>query len=163
MPDKSLGNRGYTSEFLIDNDRFAVGANDAAWQETLRGVEENRADYESGAGRMIIRDETGQTVEKMSAFLHGLQGQGIRPRLIVVDYLQLIVSKGQDRVRVPEQEDEVPEAEAVNSKSFRIRKANIKIRQFTHMESEKGSIWVLLYKKEKFTCNGCIYVLSSFW
>lgn len=99
MPDKSLGNRGYTSEFLIDNDRFAVGANDAAWQETLRGVEENRADYESGAGRMIIRDETGQTVEKMSAFLHGLQGQGIRPRLIVVDYLQLIVSKGQDRVR----------------------------------------------------------------
>ena len=94
MPDKSLGNRGYTSEFLIDNDRFAVGANDAAWQETLRGVEENRADYESGAGRMIIRDETGQTVEKMSAFLHGLQGQGIRPRLIVVDYLQLIVSKG---------------------------------------------------------------------
>ena len=96
MPDKSLGNRGYTSEFLIDNDRFAVGANDAAWQETLRGVEENRADYESGAGRMIIRDETG---EKMSACLHGLQGQGIRPRLIVVDYLQLIVSKGQDRVR----------------------------------------------------------------
>ena len=99
MPDKSLGNRGYTSEFLIDNDRFAVGANDAAWQETLRGVAENRADYESGAGRMIIRDETGQTVEKMSAFLHGLQGQGIRPRFIVVDYLQLIVSKGQDRVR----------------------------------------------------------------
>lgn len=99
MPDKSLGNRGYTSEFLIDNDRFAVGANDAAWQETLRGVEENRADYESGAGRMIIRDETGQTVEKMSAFLHGLQGQGVRPRLIVVDYLQLIISKGQDRVR----------------------------------------------------------------
>ena len=99
MPDKSLGNRGYTSEFLIDNDRFAVGTNDAAWQETLRGVAENRADYESGAGRMIIRDETGQTVEKMSAFLHGLHGQGIRPRFIVVDYLQLIVSKGQDRVR----------------------------------------------------------------
>lgn len=99
MPDKSLGNRGYTSEYLVDNDRFAVGANDAAWQDTLREVEKNRADYASGAGRMIIRDETGQTVEKMSAFLHGLQGQGIRPRLIVVDYLQLIVSKGQDRVR----------------------------------------------------------------
>lgn len=99
MPDKSLGNRGYTSEFLIDNDRFAVGANDAAWQETLRQVEENSARYESGAGRMIIRDETGQTIEKMNAFLHGLQVQGIQPRLIVVDYLQLIISKGQDRVR----------------------------------------------------------------
>ena len=37
---------------------------------------------------------------------------------------------------IPEQEDEALEAEAVNSKSFRIRKANIKIRQFTHMESE---------------------------
>ena len=64
---------------------------------------------------------------------------------------------------IPEQADEAPEAEAVNSKSIRISKTNIKIRQFTHMESEKGSIWVLLYKKEKFTCNGCIYVLSSFW
>ena len=45
---------------------------------------------------------------------------------------------------IPEQEDEAPEAEAVNSKSFRIRKSNIKIRQFTHMESEKGSIWLYI-------------------
>ena len=79
MPDKSLGNRGYTSEFLIDNDRFAVGANDAAWQETLRGWQENRADYESGAGRMIIRDETGQTVEKNERVSARLTGTGNPP------------------------------------------------------------------------------------
>ncbi len=79
MPDKSLGNRGYTSEFLIDNDRFAVGANDAAWQETLRGVAENRADYESGAGRMIIRDETGQDGGKNERVSARLTGAGNPP------------------------------------------------------------------------------------
>lgn len=99
MPDKSLGSRGYTSEYLVDNDRFAVGANDAAWQDTLREVEERSADYESGAGRLLIRDATGQTIERMNASLHGLRTKGIAVRLIVVDYLQLIVSKGQDRVR----------------------------------------------------------------
>lgn len=99
MPDKSLGSRGYTSEYLVDNDRFAVGANDAAWQDTLREVEERSADYESGAGRLLIRDATGQTIERMNAALHGLRTRGVAVRLIVVDYLQLIVSKGQDRVR----------------------------------------------------------------
>lgn len=99
MPDKSLGSRGYTSEYLVDNDRFAVGANDAAWQDTLREVEERSADYESGAGRLLIRDATGQTIERMNASLHGLRTKGVAVRLIVVDYLQLIVSKGQDRVR----------------------------------------------------------------
>ena len=99
MPDKSLGNRGYTSEFLIDNDRFAVGTNDATWQETVRNREKTRADYESGVGRLLIRDATGQTVERMNASLHGLRTKGVAVRLIVVDYLQLIISKGQDRVR----------------------------------------------------------------
>lgn len=99
MPDKSLGNRGYTSEFLVDNDRFAVGKNDAAWQETVRNREKTRADYESGVGRLLIRDATGQTVERMNASLHGLRTKGVAVRLIVVDYLQLIISKGQDRVR----------------------------------------------------------------
>ena len=99
MPDKSLGNRGYTSEYQIDNDRFAVGGNDAAWQETVQEREKTRADYESGVGRLLIRDATGQTVERMNAALHGLRTRGVIVRLIVVDYLQLIVSKGQDRVR----------------------------------------------------------------
>lgn len=45
----------------------------AAWRKTARTTK-------AAQGGMIIRDETGQTVEKMSAFLHGLQGQGIRPR-----------------------------------------------------------------------------------
>ena len=47
----------------------------------------------------MIRDATGQTVERMNAALHGLRTRGVIVRLIVVDYLQLIVSKGQDRVR----------------------------------------------------------------
>lgn len=75
------------------------GGNDAAWQETVQEREKTRADYESGVGRLLIRDATGQTVERMNAALHGLRTRGVIVRLIVVDYLQLIVSKGQDRVR----------------------------------------------------------------
>lgn len=99
MPHESLGNRGYTSEYLIDNDRFAVGSNDEAWLQTLEQVEKNSAHYEQGAGRLIIDDRTGQTPQSMNAYLHGLHVQGINIRLICVDYLQLIQSKGQDRVR----------------------------------------------------------------
>lgn len=99
MPSESLGNRGYTSEYMIDNDRFAVGTNDEAWLNTLQEVEKNSEHYEQGAGRLIIDDRTGQTPEKMNAFLHGLHVQGIRICLICVDYLQLIQSRGQDRVR----------------------------------------------------------------
>ena len=99
MPDESLGNRGYTSEYLIDNDRFAVGTNDSTWLDTLEEVAKNSEHYEQGAGRLIINDTTGQTIERMNAYLHGLRTQGINVRLICVDYLQLIVSKGQDRVR----------------------------------------------------------------
>lgn len=99
MPSESLGNRGYTSEYLIDNDRFAVGTNDSTWQDTLQEVEKNSEHYEQGAGRLIINDRTGQTIEKMNAYLHGLRMRGINICLICVDYLQLIVSKGQDRVR----------------------------------------------------------------
>ena len=99
MPDESLGNRGYTSEYLIDNDRFAVGTNDSTWLDTLEEVAKNSEHYEQGAGRLIINDRTGQTIEKMNAYLHGLRMRGINICLICVDYLQLIVSKGQDRVR----------------------------------------------------------------
>lgn len=99
MPKESLGNRGYTSEYLIDNDRFAVGTNDSTWLDTLQEVEKNSEHYEQGAGRLIINDRTGQTIEKMNAYLHGLRMRGINICLICVDYLQLIVSKGQDRVR----------------------------------------------------------------
>ena len=99
MPNESLGNRGYTSEYLIDNDRFAVGTNDSTWLDTLQEVEKNSEHYEQGAGRLIINDHTGQTIGKMNADLHGLRMQGINVCLICVDYLQLIVSKGQDRVR----------------------------------------------------------------
>lgn len=99
MPDESLGNRGYTSEYLIDNDRFAVGSNDETWLDTLQELEKNSEHYVAGVGRLIINDRTGQTIEKMNAYLHGLRMRGINICLICVDYLQLIVSKGQDRVR----------------------------------------------------------------
>lgn len=99
MPAESLGNRGYTSEYLVDNDRFAVGSNDEAWLETLREVEQNSEAYEKGAGRIIINDTSAMTVEKIRAACHGYQTQGIKIGLVVIDYLQLIQAKAESRTR----------------------------------------------------------------
>lgn len=99
MPAKSLGCRGYTSEYLLDNGAFSVGSNDADWKNLLQSVEENSRDFEEGAGRMILNDKSGMTLEDIRAACHGYRTQGIRLRLVVIDYLQLIAHKGESRVR----------------------------------------------------------------
>lgn len=99
MSAEELGNRGYTAEYLIDNDRFSVGSNDAAWLKTLQEVEKNSADFENGVGRIIINDEGGQSMDRIRAFCHGQRVKGIDIRLVVIDYLQLVAAKGENRTR----------------------------------------------------------------
>lgn len=99
MPAKSLGGRGYSSEYHVDNDCFSVGTNDDGWLKTLAEIEKNSADFESGSGRMILNDEGGMTPDKIRAACHGYQTQGFRLRLVVVDYLQLIRCKAENRTR----------------------------------------------------------------
>lgn len=99
MTAKSLGGRGYTSEYMLPNDTFAVGKNNAVWQGVLADIERNSEEYEKGVGRLIICESGGQTVPKIDAFCHRQKAKGLLIRLIVVDYLQLIQGKGQDRVR----------------------------------------------------------------
>lgn len=99
MTKEELAARGYTAEYLIDNDRFAVGKNDDAWIEELRKLEENSADIEKGIGRMIIHDKGSMTMEKIRAYCHGLKTEGIQIRMIVVDYLQFVVTKGINMVQ----------------------------------------------------------------
>jgi replicative DNA helicase len=100
MTAEELAARGYTAEYLISNDHFAMGGGrDEQWLETLRKLEENSADIEKGMGRMIINDQGGMSLEKIRGYLHGLKTQGIEIRLIVVDYLQFIVTKGVNMVQ----------------------------------------------------------------
>ncbi len=99
MPAKALGCRGYTAEYKLDNGAFAVGSNDADWMNLLRTVEENSEDFEAGAGRMILNDKSNMTVEDIRAACHGYKAQGLRLRLVVIDYLQLISCKGENRTR----------------------------------------------------------------
>lgn len=99
MTAEELTARGYSAEYLIDNDRFAVGKNDDAWMKELRKLEENSADIEKGIGRMIINDTGGMTMENIRAYLHGLKNQGIQIRLIILDYLQFVVTKGINKVQ----------------------------------------------------------------
>lgn len=99
MPAKALGGRGYSSEYHVDNDCFSVGTNDEGWLKTLAEIERNSADFESGSGRMILNDEGGMTPDKLRAACHGYQTQGFRLRLIVVDYMQLMRCKAENRTR----------------------------------------------------------------
>jgi replicative DNA helicase len=99
MSAEALGLRGYTAEYLIDNDRFSVGQNDSAWMHTLAEVERNSEAFEKGAGRILISDRSGMTLEKIRGVCHKWQTKGYDLRLIVIDYLQLIQGKGENRTR----------------------------------------------------------------
>lgn len=99
MPRKALGCRGYTAEYQLDNGAFAIGSNDADWMNLLQDVEKNSADFEKGAGRMLLNDKSGMSVEDIRAACHGYRAQGIHLRLVVIDYLQLIACKGENRTR----------------------------------------------------------------
>lgn len=99
MPAKALGGRGYSSEYNVENDCFSVGTNDESWLRTLAEIEKNSADFESGSGRMILNDAGGMTPDRIRAACHGYRTQGFRLRLVVVDYLQLIRCKAENRTR----------------------------------------------------------------
>ena len=100
MTKEELAARGYTAEYLIENDNFAMGGGqEETWLETLRQLEKNSADIDKGIGRMIINDTGGMNMEKIRAYLHGLKTQGVQIRMIIVDYLQFIVTKGVNMVQ----------------------------------------------------------------
>jgi replicative DNA helicase len=99
MSAEALGLRGYTAEYLIDNDRFSAGRNDGAWMRTLQEVEKNSQDFENGVGKILIHDKGGMTMEKIRGKCHRWKTRGFELRLIVIDYLQLIQGKGENRTR----------------------------------------------------------------
>ena len=100
MTKEELAARGYTAEYLIENDNFAMGGGrEETWLQTLRDLEKNSADIDKGIGRMIINDTGGMNLERIRAYCHGLKTQGVQIRMIVVDYLQFIVTKGVNMVQ----------------------------------------------------------------
>lgn len=99
MNRKELAARGYTAEYLISNDKFSTIGNDDIYMENLRELEKKSADIRKGLGRLLINDESSMTVEKIRAYLHGLKTKGVDIRLIVLDYLQLVTTKGVNMVQ----------------------------------------------------------------
>jgi len=99
MSKDELAARGYTAEYLIENDTFSTIENDDIYMENLRELEKNSADIKKGLGRMLINDESSMTMEKIRGYLHGVKTQGIDIRLIVLDYLQLVTTKGVNLVQ----------------------------------------------------------------
>jgi replicative DNA helicase len=99
MPAKSLGGRGYTAEYKKPNDAFSIGANDETWKETLREIERNAKHFTEGSGGMILNEEGSLTIDQLRAACHGYKAGGRQIGLIIVDYLQLISVKGENRVQ----------------------------------------------------------------
>lgn len=99
MSKEALGQRAYTAEYLIDNDRFSVSSSDTEWIRTLEDIEANGEEFEKTMGGLLIDDRSGQTMERIRGKCHKWQTMGYRLRLIVVDYLQLIQGKGENRTR----------------------------------------------------------------
>ncbi len=99
MSDEALGQRAYTAEYLIENDRFSIGGNDADWAAMLGEIERNAAGFERLMDGLLIDERSGMSIERMRGQCHAWRAKGFRLRLIVVDYLQLIAGKGENRTR----------------------------------------------------------------
>lgn len=99
MSKEELGQRAYTAEYLIDNDRFSVSSSDEEWIQTLQDIEANGKAFEKLMGGMLIDDRSGMTIERMRGKCHKWKTLGFRLRLIIVDHLQLIQGKGENRTR----------------------------------------------------------------
>lgn len=99
MDGKSIGGRGYTADNKIPNERFSVGRNDSEWIKVLEGVEENSKYFVDGVGQILVSEEECMTLEDIRAACYGARADGIDVGMIVIDYLQLILTKGENRVR----------------------------------------------------------------
>lgn len=99
MSLKSLGGRGYTSDNMVPNEEFSVRGSDADWQKTLQDVEKNRDEFEKGAGQMLLAKGNSMSLDDIRAACFGARSEGIQPGLVVIDYLQLIETKGLNRVQ----------------------------------------------------------------
>lgn len=99
MPAKALGGRGYTAEYRKPNDAFSIGANDQNWKATLQEIERNAKHFTDGSGGMILNEEGSLTIDQLRAACHGYKAGGRKIGLVIVDYLQLITVRGENRVQ----------------------------------------------------------------
>lgn len=99
MSEEAVGQRIFTGEYMIDNDRLAVGGEDEKWAQTLDFAEEHADEFEKIFSRFRIEDDGYMTIEKIREKCYEWQRSGDNLRLIIVDYLQLLQGKGESRTR----------------------------------------------------------------
>lgn len=99
MPDDVIAQRIYTAECMVSNNQFFANKSYEEWKETSREAEENRNRFEKVMERLLIDDRSGMTIERMRGQCHKWKSNGYHLKLIVVDYLQLMQGKGENRTR----------------------------------------------------------------
>ena len=98
MDGKRIVSRLYCGDTGANNVVFSIhGGNNAEWADFLENLSKEGSRFEKMAEKIIIDDRPGLAVMEMRKVLHGLKSRGKEVAFVVIDYIQLIAARGENR------------------------------------------------------------------
>ena len=98
MPKNRIAARIYCGDTCTDNAIFSIRENDEEkWAEFLKNLSAEGGRFEEMAARIQIDDNSYTGVERMREICHKLRSKGKTLGLVVVDYIQIMQAKGENR------------------------------------------------------------------
>lgn len=98
MDKKRIVSRLYCGDTGTNNVVFSIhGGNNAEWADFLENLSKEGSRFEKMAEKIIIDGRPGLAVMEMRKVLHGLKSRGKEVAFVVIDYIQLIAARGENR------------------------------------------------------------------
>lgn len=98
MDKKRIVSRLYCGDTGANNVVFSIhGGNNVEWADFLENLSKEGSRFEKMAEKIIIDDRPGLAVTEMRKVLHGLKSRGKEVAFVVIDYIQLIAARGENR------------------------------------------------------------------
>lgn len=98
MDKNRIVSRLYCGDTGANNVVFSIhGGNNAEWADFLENLSKEGSRFEKMAEKIIIDGRPGLAVMEMRKVLHGLKSRGKEVAFVVIDYIQLIAARGENR------------------------------------------------------------------
>ena len=98
MDKNRIVSRLYCGDTGANNVVFSIhGGNNAEWADFLENLSKEGSRFEKMAEKIIIDGRPGLAVTEMRKVLHGLKSRGKEVAFVVIDYIQLIAARGENR------------------------------------------------------------------
>ena len=98
MPKNRIAARIYCGDTCTDNAIFSIRDNDEEkWAEFLQNLSAEGGRFEEMAARIQIDDKSDTSIARMREVCHKMRSKGKTLGLVVVDYIQIMQAKGENR------------------------------------------------------------------